>query len=163
MPCLFSLTVLCLASSARPCCALPCTLDSDLCCRPTANARHAQHGALRSHLPDPTLCPACPLQIIQLYEMIVVRHGLMVVGLPFSGKTAAYRVLAAALNIMHERGQDGQEAAQYYVVNPKSVTIGRLYGQVQTGLRRCSHPLVCTQLWQAEDSVRCVLAAVNPL
>jgi len=61
----------------------------------------------------------------------VVRHGLMVVGLPFSGKTAAYRVLAAALNIMHEKGQDGQEAAQYFVVNPKSVTIGQLYGQVR--------------------------------
>ncbi|MGQ3286112.1 hypothetical protein, partial [Bosea sp. (in: a-proteobacteria)] len=45
------------------------------------------------------------LQSIQLYEMNVVRHGLMIVGLPFSGKTASYQVLADALTLMEERGQ----------------------------------------------------------
>lgn len=34
---------------------------------------------------------------IQLYEMIVVRHGLMLVGQSFGMKTAAYQMLAAAL------------------------------------------------------------------
>ena len=33
---------------------------------------------------------------IQLYEMIVVRHGLMLVGRPFSGKTSSLKVLSSA-------------------------------------------------------------------
>jgi len=36
-------------------------------------------------------------KIIQLYEMTIVRHGLMVVGDPFSGKSAAMQILANAL------------------------------------------------------------------
>ena len=42
-------------------------------------------------------------KIIQLYEMIVVRHGLMLVGQSFGMKTAAHRVLAAALSDLNEK------------------------------------------------------------
>lgn len=37
------------------------------------------------------------LRCIQLYETIKVRHGLMVVGSTFAGKTSAIRVLSDAL------------------------------------------------------------------
>jgi len=36
--------------------------------------------------------------------MILVRHGLMVVGLSFAGKTSALHVLQGALNKLFERG-----------------------------------------------------------
>ena len=45
------------------------------------------------------------MKVIQLYEMILVRHGLMVVGLPYSGKTSCIKVLQGALTLLNERNQ----------------------------------------------------------
>jgi dynein heavy chain, axonemal len=67
-------------------------------------------------------------KVIQLYEMIIVRHGLMIVGLPFSGKTSALKVLAQSLTELHEKGQMKEMKTHMQVVNPKSITMGQLYG-----------------------------------
>jgi len=68
-------------------------------------------------------------KIIQLYEMIIVRHGLMLVGWSFGMKTCAYRVLAAALTDLNKQGLNDEHATKFYVLNPKSVSMGQLYGQ----------------------------------
>eukprot|EP00818_Percolomonas_sp_WS_P004771 CAMPEP_0117446884 /NCGR_PEP_ID=MMETSP0759-20121206/6580_1 /TAXON_ID=63605 /ORGANISM="Percolomonas cosmopolitus, Strain WS" /LENGTH=4305 /DNA_ID=CAMNT_0005239183 /DNA_START=148 /DNA_END=13065 /DNA_ORIENTATION=- len=72
-------------------------------------------------------------KIIQLYEMVVVRHGLMLVGQPFAGKTEAYRVLSGALTLMSEKGLE--DRTEVCIISPKSITMGQLYGLAdpQTG------------------------------
>eukprot|EP00965_Chrysotila_dentata_P224997 6194515-Pleurochrysis_carterae.AAC.1 len=64
--------------------------------------------------------------------MFLVRHGFMIVGLPFSGKTVNYRILSQALSLMSDEGYEGDlEAGRVGTpcLNPKSVPPGRLYGE----------------------------------
>ena len=67
-------------------------------------------------------------KVIQLYEMIVVRHGLMVVGMPFAGKSSALKVLGGALTELHEKGLMKEMKTHIQILNPKSITMGQLYG-----------------------------------
>lgn len=63
---------------------------------------------------------------IQLYDTIQVRHGLMIVGPTGAAKTASYRSLAKAYNLLKD--EENFSKVFCHVLNPKSITMGQLYG-----------------------------------
>lgn len=69
-------------------------------------------------------------KIVQVYEMILVRHGLMLVGAALSGKTQAYQVLADSLGDLSTRRRATVREFRtiYRVINPKAITLDQLYG-----------------------------------
>eukprot|EP00752_Nemacystus_decipiens_P010663 g9495.t1 len=68
---------------------------------------------------------------IELYEMICVRHGLMVVGPTGGGKSKNIAVLKEALTHLKRLGVEGEryEKVDTFHLNPKSITMGQLYGE----------------------------------
>ncbi|XP_028906396.1 dynein heavy chain 12, axonemal isoform X2 [Ornithorhynchus anatinus] len=68
-------------------------------------------------------------KMIQTYEMMIVRHGFMLVGEPFAGKTKVLHMLADTLNLMSVRGYGEEQKVIFRTVNPKSITMGQLFGQ----------------------------------
>jgi Mrp family chromosome partitioning ATPase len=77
-----------------------------------------------------SLCSRARAQVLQLYEMLAVRHGIMVVGLPLAGKSAVLATLAAALSALAAAGEPGPlfERVDAVAINPKAVTMEELYG-----------------------------------
>jgi dynein heavy chain, axonemal len=66
-------------------------------------------------------------KVIQLYETTLVRHGLMLVGPTMAGKTSNYRALAGAMTRLQHLKRF--ERVRTVVLNPKSITMGQLYGE----------------------------------
>uniref|UniRef100_A0A803U0S0 Dynein axonemal heavy chain 6 n=1 Tax=Anolis carolinensis TaxID=28377 RepID=A0A803U0S0_ANOCA len=71
-------------------------------------------------------------KVIQFYETMLVRHGVMLVGPTGGGKTTVYQILADTLGLLHEAGEENPfyQPVKTYVLNPKSITMGELYGEV---------------------------------
>ena len=95
--------------------------------RTLLNAALVQAAAQLRLVPDSYLLT----KAVELYEMMLVRHGFMLVGLPWSGKTACIQVLRLALSyLVNSYPEDSRwTPMDYTTIFPKSMPLGQLYGQ----------------------------------
>ncbi|XP_075243127.1 dynein axonemal heavy chain 7-like isoform X3 [Convolutriloba macropyga] len=76
-------------------------------------------------------------KVSQTYEMMLVRHGFMLVGEPYGSKTSILRALAETLNLIAQDAVDNSSSASssfheqgvvFSTINPKAITVAQLYG-----------------------------------
>ncbi|MBN3302923.1 DYH6 protein, partial [Amia calva] len=80
--------------------------------------------------------PSQAEKVIQLYKQILARHGVMLVGPTGGGKTAVRSILQHALPLLSSVSRKETSSVQVncwiesITINPKCITLGELYGQV---------------------------------
>jgi len=103
---------------------------------PEAQVPYVDYGQLQTEIERQLrsikyqVVPACVGKIIQVLETMLVRHGVMVVGLACIGKSTNIQVLSKSLTQL--RKDDSPDPAhqftKMYSLNPKSVSMSELYG-----------------------------------
>ncbi|CAM9650272.1 unnamed protein product, partial [Laminaria digitata] len=70
-------------------------------------------------------------KIIQMFDVFNIRFGATLVGPTGAGKTTCYRMLAAVMTDLRNKGSANPEfqVVKYEVLNPKCITMGELYGE----------------------------------
>ncbi|XP_053373809.1 cytoplasmic dynein 1 heavy chain 1-like isoform X4 [Mercenaria mercenaria] len=87
-------------------------------------------------------------KVLQLYQITVLHHGLMMVGPSGSGKSTAWRVLLKALERL-----EGVEGVSH-VIDPKSISKDALYGNLDPNTREWTDGLFTHTLRKIIDNVR---------
>ncbi|XP_037533396.1 dynein heavy chain 2, axonemal [Nematolebias whitei] len=73
--------------------------------------------------------PFTMTKVIQLYKTKNSRHSSMLVGKTGSAKSVTWRTLQNALTTLHDKGEPGFQQVQVFPLNPKSMSLGELYGE----------------------------------
>ncbi|XP_021360073.1 dynein heavy chain 2, axonemal-like isoform X4 [Mizuhopecten yessoensis] len=68
-------------------------------------------------------------KILQLYETKTSRHSVMIVGSTQAGKTVAWRILQGTMSRLNKEKDSGFQVVKEYPINPKSLSLGELYGE----------------------------------
>ncbi|XP_067125111.1 dynein axonemal heavy chain 6 isoform X2 [Centruroides vittatus] len=70
----------------------------------------------------------------QLFQTMVARHGVILVGPAGSGKTTCYEILKNSLNILYDKQENNKFywSVKTHVLNPKSISLVELYGEINS-------------------------------
>ena len=79
---------------------------------------------------------------IQIYEVSVLRHGLMTVGPSGGAKTTAMHVLNAAMADL-DGVNEKYSKVNRWILNPKAITMGQLYGEFDENTHEWTDGILC--------------------
>ena len=68
-------------------------------------------------------------KVIQLFETMEVRFGVMIIGPATAGKSTCYKILAKTLTELSVSKNKNFQKVIYQVLNPKAISMGELYGE----------------------------------
>ena len=70
-------------------------------------------------------------KVIQMFDIFNIRFGATLVGPAATGKTSCYRILAALMTNLRNKGSTNPEfqRVRYRILNPKCISMGELYGE----------------------------------
>ena len=105
---------------------------------PSVQIKEADYGELQTQIEESITETGMQLvgefitKVIQLFDTFNVRFGVMIVGRTGGGKTTCYEVLQHAMTRLREKASsDGRyQIVKKRVLNPKSISMGELYGEV---------------------------------
>jgi len=94
---------------------------------------------------------------LQLYDVTILRHGLMVVGPTGAGKTKCTTTLKDAMsrvNTLQQKGDiptegDPMKKVEWHVCNPKSITMDQLYGAYDNNTGEWNDGVLCVLFREA--------------
>ena len=101
--------------------------------------------------------PAFLTKALQTNELLLVRHGVMVVGGSHAGKSRSWQCLAKALSNSEEG--EARLRTSTCCINPKAITLKQLYGQNDVSmvpLPPLYEPRPCPSYSRRRDRNNCV-------
>jgi dynein heavy chain len=119
------------------------------------------YGDLKKYIDDELLAQQLQVvdpfvgKIIQLHETMVVRHGIMLVGVTAVGKTSCATTLGRTFSKMRADGiaESYVEKVDRFTLNPKSITMGELYGEFNLMTLEWTDGIISTIVREACNSV----------
>jgi dynein heavy chain len=119
------------------------------------------YGSLKKYIEDALVAQGLQVvdpfvgKIIQLHETMVVRHGIMLVGVTAVGKTSTATTLGRTFSKMKEDGMTESfvEKVDRFTLNPKSITMGELYGEFNLMTLEWTDGIISTIVREACNSV----------
>lgn len=71
-------------------------------------------------------------KILQIYQMIEIKNGVIIVGNSLAGKSTGWQILADTLRDIKSNGNDliTDYDVAYRIINPKSISLAQLYGRI---------------------------------